>query len=222
MKQRKISFVLNLVIFILEIGSMVWMMSGISAEVLADAKFAALKYFTVDSNILMGIAALIVAIGQWKVLKGKKTDLSVFHYAAALTGTVGVTLTMLITIFFLAPTMGATYGVWSLFAGSNFLLHLLNPILSIVVFLLFERTDKIRFRYTWVGIIPLVIYGIYYTAAAMSHMQGNTIEPGYDWYGFFLFGAKSALIVLPLIIAITYGISVLLWRLNKPKKENIQ
>ena len=222
MKKRKISFVLNIVIFILEIGSMVWMMSGISADILADSKFGALKYFTVDSNILMGIAALIVSIGQWKVLKGKKKDLSVFHYVAALTGTVGVTLTMLITIFFLAPTMGATYGVWRLFSGSNFLMHLLNPILSIVAFLVFEKTDKIRFRYTWVGIIPLVIYAIYYTAAAMSHLKDNVIEPGYDWYGFFLFGAKSAVIVLPLIFAVTYGISVLLWRLNRPKKEKDQ
>jgi len=79
-EKRKLSFVLNLVIFILEIGSMVWMMSGISADILADSKFVALKYFTVDSNILMGIAALIVAITYgisvllWRLNKPKKEN----------------------------------------------------------------------------------------------------------------------------------------------------
>ena len=67
-----------------------------------------------------------------------------------------------------------------------------------------------------------VIRGTSLKGASFENQQENTIEPGYDWYGFFLFGAKSAAIVLPLIIAITYGISVLLWRLNKPKKENTQ
>ena len=64
-----------------------------------------------------------------------------------------------------------------------------------------------------------MIYAIYYTAEALTHLEDGVIAPGYDWYGFFLFGVKSAVIVLPLIIAITYGISVLLWRLNR--KQNV-
>jgi len=48
-------------------------------------------------------------------------------------------------------------------------------------------------------------------------MKDGVIAPGYDWYGFFLLGSRSVIIVLPLIIAVTYGISVLLWRLNRSK-----
>lgn len=215
MKKQKIAFAMNIAIVVFVIVALVWMMSGPGNGLLSDSKLGALRYFTVDSNILMGIAALIVAIEEWRVLTGKIEDLPVFCYVAALTGTVGVTLTMLVTIFFLAPTMGPVYGVWMLFSNSNFFLHLLNPILSIVVFLAFERTDKIKFRYTVIGIIPLVIYSVYYTAEALGHMENGVIAPGYDWYGFFLLGANSAVIVLPLIIAVTYGISVLLWRLNR-------
>ena len=219
MKKRKIAFALNLVIVVFTVIALVWMTSGIHAGLLAESKLAALKFFTVDSNILMGIASLIVAIDLWKVIKGKKDDLSIFSYVAALIGTVGVTLTMLVTVFFLAPTMAATYGVLALFSGSNFFMHLATPILSLVVFLGFERTVRIKFRYTFVAIIPLVIYSIYYTAVTLTHMENGVIAPGYDWYGFFVMGPSSAVFVLPLIIGITYGISVLLWRLNRPGKS---
>ena len=219
MKSHKISFVINICIIVFDIVAIVWMMSGADSGLLSGSKLAALKFFTVDSNILIGIAALIVAIDQGKVMKGKKDDISLFSYVAALTGTVGVTLTMLVTIFFLAPTMGAKYGLGMQFAKSGFFLHLVNPILSIVVLLAFERTDKIKFRYTFIGIIPLVIYAIYYTAEAFTHMENGVIAEGYDWYGFFAFGPNSVAIILPFIIAITYGISVLLWRLNRLKSE---
>lgn len=217
MNKLKTACILNICIVILEAAAIVWMMSGISSGALTASRFFALRYFTVDSNILMGAAALIAAIDQWRVWKGKKEEVSAFTFIAQLTGTVGVTLTMLVTIFFLAPTMGATYGVWSLFANSNFLLHLLNPVLSIVVFLAFEKTNRIARKHTFTAIIPLVVYAIYYTAAALTHVQDGAIMPGYDWYGFFFLGLKSAIVVLPLIIAITYGISFLLWKLNRRK-----
>ncbi len=121
MKKRKIAFALNLVIVVFTVIALVWMTSGIHAGLLAESKLAALKFFTVDSNILMGIASLIVAIDLWKVIKGKKDVLSIFSYVAALIGTVGVTLTMLVTVFFLAPTMAATYGGAGAVFGKQFL-----------------------------------------------------------------------------------------------------
>ena len=215
MRKLKIAFVLNICIFILELVAIIWMISGMDKGVLAASSLHALRYFTVDSNILMGIFALIAAIDQLRVIKGKKKEVSVFVLVLKLTGTVGVTLTMLVTIFFLAPTMAPTYGILPLFANSNFFMHLLNPILSIVAFLAFERSKRIAFVHTFTGIIPLVIYSIYYTAAALTHLENGAIAPGYDWYGFFILGMSSAYIVLPIIIAVTYGLSVLLWKLNR-------
>ena len=54
----------------------------------------------------------------------------------------------------------------------------------------------------------------YYIAAALTHIQNGMIAPGYDWYGFFFAGARSVVIVLPIAIALTYGISVILWKWN--------
>ncbi len=215
MKDLKKAYILNICLTAFEVFSISWMMSGINGGVLSAAKLASLKYFTVDSNILMGIFALWAALDQGKVLKGKKADVSALTYVLKLTGTVGVTLTMLVTIFFLGPTMGRTYGFFSLFEKSNFFLHLLNPVLSIIVFLCFEKSSKIKFKNTFMAVIPLVIYGVYYVTEALTHMTDGVINKGYDWYGFFVLGVRSAYIVLPLITIITWLISFALWKLNR-------
>lgn len=217
MKSIKKGFILNICIFVLEVFAVTWMMSESGNGVLSGGRFRALRYFTVDSNILMGIFALWTAIEQGMVLKGKKSDISTAAYVLALTGTVGVTLTMLVTIFFLGPTMGRTYGFFSLFEKSNFFMHLVIPVLSIITFLCFEKTSKIAFRHTFTATIPLVIYAIYYVREVLTHMKDGVIQKGYDWYGFFAFGFKAANIILPLILLITWLISFVLWKLNRQK-----
>lgn len=165
----------------------------------------------------MGIAALLAAVDQGRVLKGKRDEVSASIYVLKLAGTAGVTLTMLVTIFFLGPTLWPKYGFFSLFEKSNFFLHLVNPILSIIVFLCFERSAKIPFKHTFTAIIPVILYGIYYTAVTAAHMTNGVIEKGYDWYGFFFLGTKSAFIVLPAFILISWLICFVLWKLNRRK-----
>ena len=92
---------------------------------------------------------------------------------------------MLITIFFLMPTMAPKYGRFGLFMYSNFFLHLFNPLLSIVSFACFEKTKLISFRQTFWGIVPLVIYAVYYAGVSLVHSVEGVIAEGYDWYGFF-------------------------------------
>ena len=215
-KQQKTAYILNLIIFALEVFAVGWMFSGISGTaVLSASRLGALRYFTVDSNILMGIAALVFALEMRRVMRGEKKEISRGVYVLQLAGVTGVLLTMLVTIFFLAPTMGRIYGMGILFAYSNFFLHLANPILSVITFVCFEKTKVLTFRDTFAGIIPLVLYTVYYTAEALMHMENGVIQPGYDWYGFFAFGPYSMFITIPLIIVITWLISFCLWKLNR-------
>ncbi len=214
-EKLKKAYILNICLFALEVFAIAWMMSGLSAGVLSAGRLSTLKYFTVDSNILMGISALIAAVDRGKVLRGKQDEVSAGIYVVKLVGTVGVTLTMLVTIFFLEPTMGPVYGFFSLFEKSNFFLHLVNPVLAIIVFLRFEKSMKIAFRHTFTAVIPVVLYGIYYVSETVRHMEDGVIAKGYDWYGFFFLGIKSAFIVLPILVIITWLISAVLWKLNK-------
>ena len=217
MSDLKKAFLLNICIVVLIVFSVGWMLSGLSAGVLSAARLSTLKYFTVDSNILMGIAALLAAADQGKVLKGKKDEVSASTYVLKLAGTAGVTLTMLVTIFFLGPTLGPKYGFFSLFEKSNFFLHLVNPVMSIIVFLCFERSLKIPFKHTFTAVIPVLLYGIYYAAVTVTHMTGGIIEKGYDWYGFFFLGIKGSFIVLPVILLVSWLICFALRKLNRKK-----
>ena len=216
-KTTRTALILNICIFLLEVFAVCWMMTGFSAGLLSAARLTALKYFTVDSNILMGITALIMAVDQSRVLKGKKSEVPASGYLLKLVGTVGVTLTMIVTVFYLAPTTAAVYGPFAMFYGSNIFLHLLNPLLSIIMFVCFEKTEKIAFRHTLTGIIPMVIYAVYYVAAALSHTHNGVIDKGYDWYGFFFAGPRSALIVAPMLVLLAWGISCALRKMNRRK-----
>ena len=213
----KKAFCVNACIVILEIVSVVWMMSGLNSGVFSASRLAVFRYFTVDSNILMGIAALVAAADERAVMSGKKSKVSTGTYIFTLVGTVGVTLTMLVTVFFLAPKAIPTTGFFSMFYHSNFFFHLVSPVLSIIVFVFYEKSDRISFRHTFTGIVPMLCYAVYYIYEALTHIQDGAIAPGYDWYGFLFAGVKSAVIVIPLLILITYGISAALWRLNRKK-----
>ena len=115
--------------------------------------FGMLRFFTVESNILMGIAALIFAINEIKVISGKTKEISTRNYILKLMSTTAVGLTFFVVFAYLGPI--ATTGVSSLLMNSNLFFHLIIPVLSILNFVLFERTDKLIFKNTLYGNLVL-------------------------------------------------------------------
>lgn len=219
MKRFRIAYILNLCLALLEVLAPIWMSSGLVSGVLTTSGAEMFKFFTIDSNVLMGVIALFTALQLRQVIRGQREDLSTACYVWYLAGTVGVTLTMLVTVFFLEPTMAPQFGLFALFAGSNFLLHLFNPLLAIVTFTVFEKTRKIPFRHTLTGIVPMVLYAVFYLANCMRHAVNGMVDIAYDWYGFLAGGVKTVWIVIPVIFLFTWLISIALWRLNRRKTE---
>ena len=201
----------NIAILILVIVAVIWMMTDNSGLSLTARKIQALRYFTVDSNILMGISAAFMAVAQIQVVKGKRKGIPTALYVFKLASTVAVT--MLVTVFYLGFVIPT--GFFSLFYHSNFIMHLAVPVLSIVVFVLYEKTTSIALKHNLFSYIPLVLYGIYYALATFSHMKHGVIEKGYDWYQFFQLGTKSVLLVYPLFAIFTFLLSYALWKLNR-------
>ena len=101
--------------------------------------------------------------------------------------------------------------------NSNLFFHLIIPVLSMINFVLFERTNKIRFKSVIFGITPIVIYAIYYLINILLHIENGKVSPIYDWYWFIQGGLWQAAIVMPLILGISYIISIILWRINRKK-----
>lgn len=219
MKPAQKALIANLVISLVTAFSIVWIIGGFTRNtgVLDGPNLAALRYYTVDSNILMAVAALAAAVQDLQIVRGRRSRLSLPVLLLKLSGTVSVTLTMMITIFFLGPTLAPTYGFFSLFAGSNFFLHLFNPLCSILTWILLEKTRRIPFRHTPLAVLPTALYAVYYVAVTLAHVENGKILPGYDWYGFFFLGLNSWVIGVPLILLITWGFTLILWKLNRRK-----
>ena len=220
-KKVKVSLILNLTIVIFVILASIIMFTGFKfmegEHILESTKIGMFRFFTVDSNIFMGIIALVFAVYEIKLLKGKITDIPLKIYILKLMATVGVGLTFLTVFGYLGPISKG--GIPSMIKNSNLFFHLLIPVLSMLNFVLFERTNKLKFRYTFYGVIPALIYSIYYLANVLIHMENGRVSPIYDWYWFVQGGLWQIIIVMPMMLAITYIISFVLWRLNK--KSNI-
>ena len=49
----------------------------------------------------------------------------------------------------------------------------------------------------------------------LIHIENGRVSPVYDWYYFVQGGIINAVIVLPLMLTISYLISLLLWKFNR-------
>lgn len=216
----KISLAINFITVILVVISSIIMFTGFkfmhgTEIVLESTKLGMLKFFTVESNLLMGVVALIFSINEIDVLNGKQQEIKLCNYKLKLMATTAVGLTFFVVFAYLGPI--ATTGLSSLLMNSNLFFHLIIPVLSILNFVLFERTDKLKFKSTFYGIIPTAVYGYYYLFNIIIHMENGVVSPAYDWYWFVQYGVWTAIIVVPGIFLITYIISLVLWRANKKK-----
>lgn len=220
-KSIKISLVLNIIIFIFVLFASIMMFTGLKFMhkydiVLESTRLGMLRFFTVQSNLFMGIISLIFIIDEINILKGNKKEISFNKYILKLMSTSAVGLTFFVVFTYLGPI--TKYGILSLLMNSNLFFHLIIPVLSIITFIFFERTDKIKFKHVLYGIVPTFIYGIYYLTNVLIHTENGMVSPKYDWYWFVQGGIWTALVVVPVIFFVSYLISLGLWAINKNKK----
>lgn len=219
MKRIKGSLYLNSIIFILVFLGTTFMITGfhfMSDEVILEStKLNAFKFFTVDSNILMGLIALLFVYFEYQIIKKRKKTIPQELYVMKLMFTVGVMVTFLVTTLYLAPF--SPNGYFSMFQNSNLFFHLIVPILSLISFIFFEKTDKIKFKHTFLGMVPTLTYAIFYVANILVHLENGKVSYTYDWYGFAQGGLVSTLFVFIFMHLATYIVSLSLWFLNRKK-----
>lgn len=176
---RKLNIVSNILIVLLVLAAIIWMFFSVNTEgsSLVASGFECFKFFTVDSNVLMGIASLLSLI--FILIKKESVFVPVFKYIA----TASVTLTFLTVMFYLGPV----FGMLSMLQGPNSLMHLVIPVIAIVHLLFLEpKLEVYKKRYILFSAIPMVIYGIIYLInVAANNGYGNV---NYDWYFFGSFG----------------------------------
>ena len=209
---KRKSLILNTIILLLTIFASILMFTGIklthgAEPILETTKLGMFKFFTVDSNIFMGLTSLIFIIYTIKDKEIPKT-----LYRLKLMATTSVTLTLTVVFLYLGPI--SEDGIISLLQNSNLFFHLIIPLLSIITFIKYEKStlEKKDIKY---GIIPTIIYALLYLINVILHIENGKVSPIYDWYWFVQNGIKTTIIIAPTIILISYIISLILYKLNK-------
>ena len=210
----KSSIIMNILIVILVTIGTIFMFTGCTfmpaEKILEVSNIEMFKFYTVDSNILMAIVSLIFVIYEIRLEKGKIKEIPTSIYNLKFLGVAGITLTFVVTLCFLAPM----YGFYAMYNNNNLFFHLIVPILSIVSFIIIEKYD-VKYKFSFIGIIPMAIYSVFYTTNVLTHLVDGKPTWEYDFYGFLFGNVKYAFISLPVILLITYLISLLLIFLNK-------
>jgi hypothetical protein len=218
----KISYILNIIIVIFVIVASIVMFGRIDFmnmpnPVNEEHIVGMFKYFTTDSNILVGLASLVLLIEERNVLKDKRKSINSSFYVFKFVTTVSVTITFLTVFLYLGP--GSQGGIVSMLTNSNLFFHLIIPVLSIISFVCFERTNKINKKYVKYGLIPVVIYALFYLVNVLTHIENFKVSTKYDWYWFLQNGIWVVVLIVPLMFLLTYFVSVTLYKLNYKKDK---
>lgn len=175
------SIVINLIIFVATLGVVLsYFLWDYGLDGVSGAEH--FMYFTTDSNILCALSALVLAIYEILVLRGKAEKIPNFAIIFKFVGTVAVMLTFLTVVCFLGPIY--TYGF--VFHDTALYMHLIGPLLAFISFCMLETTYKIPFKTSLIGLIPTITYGaVYLTEVILVGADNGGWE---DFYQFNIGG----------------------------------
>jgi len=165
------------------------------------------RFFTIDSNILMGICSIFSVIFLARVISNGNCYIPKWISVLTFIGTAAVTLTFVTVMVFLGPTMG--YG--KLFTGGNLFMHLLTPLASIFLYCFLLPKENFKIKYCLLGLIPTLLYGIVYVLCVFVF---NIWE---DFYGFNMGGMWY--VIFPSLILGSTGICFAIYGLEKLLKK---
>ena len=167
--------------------------------------------FTVNSNILMGIAMFLAVPYAIDGLRKQYFRLPDWLVKTLFVTTTALSLTFLISLFVLAPVKGFVL----IFTGSRFFLHGLCPVLAIFTFCFVLKDLHIRFRTTFLALIPVFIYAcVYYTLVKVVGVERGGWN---DFYGFLT--RIPEWISLSCFLPLTFGIAYCLRILHNRGRE---
>ena len=163
-----------------------------------------LRYFTVLSNLLAGVTAVL-----WIVVYAVKRRTPVWLTILKYLATVSVFVTFLVILAFLGPIHG--YG--KVYHGTNLYYHLFIPLFAIAEEIVFG--EEISFKQSLFAIAPPIVYGIGYLTNCLVNGIGEEWATRNDWYGFLLWGYGVGVLIFVVICAISWGLGLVLRALKR-------
>ena len=192
-------YVLEILVVLTTIGSWMRMYLTGGGSLLSSRGLMSLKYYTTLSNIFAGIAAVIMIVVLARAKSGKvPVWAAVTKFASAVT----VSVTFLVTLFFLAPTMG----IGGLYKGELMFMHAVGPVLAVVSFFMNRDLPEMKPSSALWATLPTILYGGVYSANIMLNGVGSGMNTN-DWYGFAAAGVHTVPFVYALMVLLTYLLS---------------
>ena len=164
-----------------------------------EAGAGTLRMFTTISSIIAALSASMCLPFQIDGLRRDRYNLPGWIAIVMYVGAVGSFLTFTVALTVLSPYQGF---VKTMFLQSNIFLHTLNPILITTLFCLIISDYRIKFKYSFISVIPVGIYMvIYFVMVYIAKVWNDTYHTGdiIPWP-----------ISLMLLIVLVFGISQLL------------
>ena len=164
-------------------------------EALAAGGLENLKYFTLQSNLLAGLAALL-----WIVCIARNADEKAMRNAERLkyAAAVSVRLTFITVMGFL----GNLYGYAMMLSGANLGFHLIVPLLA-----LWEICGLCDTKFTkkdnLLAVLPMILYGIGYMLNCIINGIGEWPDRN-DWYGFLQWGYPVGAAIFAFLILLSW------------------
>lgn len=118
------------------------------------------QYYTEDSNIFAMLASACMSVYIIQSLRNESGAVPMWIRLIKYMSTCCLTVTLLVVIFVLIPTMKQFSPMDLLFSGSMLFQHTLCPILAIVSFLLLEHEPPLTKRHALYALIPTIIYAV--------------------------------------------------------------
>lgn len=188
-----LSIIANLTIVILTAYSVIQFFVASGDGNMSVQGVTCFRYFTIDSNILCAIFALLLIPYAIRGLRTGESSFPIRLEIGKFVGTTAVGVTFFTVLFFLGPTMG--YDV--VFSGTSLFLHLICPLTAIISFLCFETEHFLGRAPILLSLVPTVIYGMIYFVMAIGVGEAQGGWP--DFYGFNRGGLWPVSIVVMLI-----------------------
>ena len=200
-------YVLEILVVLTTIGSWMRMYLTGGESLLSSRGLMSLKYYTTLSNIFAGIAAVIMIVVLARTKSGKvPVWAALTKFASAVT----VSVTFLVTLFFLAPTMG----IGGLYKGELMFMHAVGPVLTVVSFFMNRDLPEMKTSSALWATLPTILYGGVYSANIMLNGVGSGMNTN-DWYGFAAAGVHTVPFVYALMVLLTYLLSCVMRKVKR-------
>lgn len=197
---RILSIVVNAVIVLWMAYCMYRMFSyGLEGN-MGGSKWSCFRYYTIDSNFLAAVSALVMLIDRIFSGQPKSFSTHLKYY-----GTCTVAVTFATVMAFLGPMMGYN----RMFTGDNLYMHLIGPVLCIISFCFLDKGPKLSRGHVFKSLIPTAIYGAVYFVMVMITKDWP------DVYGFNAMGKWYISVVA--MAAGAFVIAVILKALHNDK-----